>query len=258
MKNVQRQHYRRRPNIFSILHQHWSYSLKVNPDLRKVFPKPPMISYTRPTNLRDILVRSQLPPANKQKDLRRRVGFKRCNMMRCETCHYTKNSTTHTSNFTKQPYALTEVLSCHTKNTIYSQTCTKGSRTFHKKPGKKAKACPKDGTSELSGEDSPPCLKDGSQKVFSCPREAQYIGKTSQQFRTRMGQHRRSVSPFLGLGEASTPVGFHFSLPGHSLQHMQCVALEQVKSRDPFIILARESLWIRKYQAISHGLNSHQ
>ena len=58
--------------------------------------------------------------------------------------------------------------------------------------------------------------------------------------------------------EASTLVGFHFSLPGHSLQHMQCIAIEQIKSKDPYVILARESFWIRKYQAISHGLNSHQ
>ena len=93
---------------------------------------------------------------------------------------------------------------------------------------------------------------------MKCSNEAVYIGKTSQHFRTRMGQHRRSVSPFLGLGDTTTPVGFHFSLPGHQLQHMQCIALEQVKDKDPYIILARESLWIRRYQAISHGLNSHQ
>ena len=103
----------------SILHQHWSYSLKVNQYLRKVFPKPPMISYTRPTNLRYILVRAQLPPGKKQKDLMRRVRFKRCNLMRCETCPYTKNSTTPASNFTNQSYPITEELSCHTENTFY-------------------------------------------------------------------------------------------------------------------------------------------
>ena len=65
------------------------------------------------------------------------------------------------------------------------------------------------------------------------------------------------MTPFHGLGE-TTPVGFHFSLPGHSLQHMQVIALEQVKSKDPYIILARESFWIRQYQAVSHGLNSHK
>ena len=49
---------RRMTYITSILHQHWSYSTKVNPDLKKAYPNPPMISYTRAKNLRYILVRS--------------------------------------------------------------------------------------------------------------------------------------------------------------------------------------------------------
>ena len=65
-----------------------------------------------------------------------------------------------------------------------------------------------------------------------------------------MSQHRRLITPFLGLGDTTTP--------GHSLQHMQVIALEQVKSKDTDIIVAQESLWIRKYQAVSHGPNSHQ
>ena len=88
---------------------------------------------------------------------------------------------------------------------------------------------------------------------MSCLKEAQYIGHPSQPFRERMSQHKRSVSPVLGLLETCTPVGFHFSLPGHNLQHMQFLALEQVKDKDPYVILARESFWTGKYQAISHG-----
>ena len=112
---------RRMANISSIIHQHWSYSLKQNPDLKKVLPNPPMVSYSRPKNLREILVRSQLPPVEKRQNLRRRVGFKRCNMTRCETCPYTKNTTTHRTNFTNQSYPIKEQLSCDTENTI-SQT----------------------------------------------------------------------------------------------------------------------------------------
>ena len=40
----------------------------------------------------------------------------------------------------------------------------------------------------------------------------------------------RSVSQVLGLVDATTPVGFHFALPGNELHHIQCIALEQVKS----------------------------
>ena len=249
---------RRMTGITSILHQHWSYSIKVNPDLKKAFPNPPMISYTRPKNLRDILVRSQLPPQKAGKGLRRRVGFKRCNMIRCETCPFTKNTTTHTCKFTNKTFPIKEELSCHTENTIYSLTCTKGSGTFIKKAGKQSKVFPQAGASDLSGKHTGSFPRAGGPKSMSCTTEAVYIGKTTQQFRDRMGQHRRSVNPMLGLAEVTTPVGFHFALPGHKLHNMQFLALEQVKSKDPFIILARESLWIRTYQAISHGLNSHQ
>ena len=169
-----------------------------------------------------------------------------------------KKTTRHTSKFTKKSYPIKEELSCYTENTIYSLTGIKGSGTFRKKPGRKARVYPQDGHPGQDGDHTETCQGDGGSKVFSCPKEAQYIGKTSQPFRERMSQHRRSVTPFLGLGETTTPVGFHFSLPGHSLQHMQVIALEQVKSKDPYIIFARESFWIRKYQAVSHGLNSHK
>ena len=35
---------RRMANVTAILNQHWAYSHKVNPDLKKTFPNPPMIS----------------------------------------------------------------------------------------------------------------------------------------------------------------------------------------------------------------------
>ena len=224
-------------NISSILNQHWTYAVKVSPDLKKVLPSPPMISFSRPKNLRDILVRAQLPPKTRGQNLRRRVGFKRCNMLRCETCPYTKNTTTHTNNFNKS-YPITEELSCFTENTIYSLTCTKGSGSFQKKPRKNTKILPLDGSSERAGQDSTSCASAGKSKLFSCHNEAQYIRKTSQQFTKCMGQHRNSVSTVLGLGDVSTLVGFNFSLPGHSLQHMQYIAIKQVKNKDPYVILA--------------------
>ena len=107
--------------IGTILHQHWSCSGKQNPDLKKVLPSPPMVSYKKPKSLRDILTRSQLPPKQKCRDLRKRVEFKRCNMTRCETCPYTINTTTHTSKVTNTTYPIKEELSCYTKkNYIFS------------------------------------------------------------------------------------------------------------------------------------------
>ena len=127
-------------------------------------------------------------------------------MGRWETCPYTRNSTTHTCNFIKQSYPIKDEVSCFTENTIYSIKCIKGSGTFYMKSCKNTKTCPLDGSSEHQDTASFPST--GSSKLLSCLKEAQYIGRTSQQFRERMSQHRRSVSPFLGFCETCTLVGF--------------------------------------------------
>ena len=59
------------------------------------------------------------------------------------------------------------------------------------------------------------------------------------------------------------PVGSHFRLPGHSHREMVILPIEKVRSKDRFILEARESYWIAKYSAvkvdevgvIEHGLN---
>ena len=139
--------------------------------------------------------------------LRKRVGFKRCNMTRCETCPYTINTTTHTSKFTKTTYHIREEWSCCTENTMYSLTCTKGSGNFHKKPGKLTSLIPQDGSSKVDGKQINSCQMDGGPQLLSCQRERLFTGKTTHQFCERISQHRRSVTPFPGLCETTTPVG---------------------------------------------------
>ena len=126
-------------NISAIIHQERSCSLTQNPDRKKVLPNPPMVSYKKPTNLREMLTRSQLPPIQKCRDLRKRVGFKQFNMTRCETYPYTVNTTTHTSKFTNTTYHVKEDLSCYTENTIksltlwcvYIEVCQTTQKPFH-------------------------------------------------------------------------------------------------------------------------------
>ena len=148
---------RRMTNIPAIIHQHWSYSVTQNPGLKKVLPIPPMVSYKKPKSLRENLTRSQLPPKLKCRDLRKRVGFKRCNMTKQNIPHQRR----------------VKVIS---ESTIYSLTCIKGSGNFHKKPGKLAKSIPLDGSSDLDGEHSKSYQKDEGPKMFSCQQEGQYIG----------------------------------------------------------------------------------
>ena len=58
-------------------------------------------------------------------------------------------------------------------------------------------------------------------------------------------------------------VGVHFRGPGHSHADMVALAIEKVRSKDRFVLEARERYWIDKYQTvkdktvdiIEHGLN---
>ena len=45
------------------------------------------------------------------------------------------------------------------------------------------------------------------------------------------------------------PAGFHFNQPGHNLSHLSGLVLEQVRSKDPFVLTAREFLYIQKFDS---------
>ena len=91
---------------------------------------------------------------------------------------------------------------------------------------------------------------------MECLQESQYIGLTTQTAKKRWGAHRNSTTPLIGKKMSS--VGAHFSRPGHSSANMRFVILEQVVSKDPFVLKARETFWIRNYQSVLHGLNKEE
>ena len=43
------------------------------------------------------------------------------------------------------------------------------------------------------------------------------------------------------------PSGFHFNQQGHDVSHLGGLVLEHVKSNDPFVLRAREYLYIQKF-----------
>ena len=49
--------------------------------------------------------------------------------------------------------------------------------------------------------------------------------------------------------------GSHFNQPGHNLSHLAGLVLEKVKSADPFVLRAREFLYIQKFDSYRNGLN---
>ena len=68
----------RLPHVSNILYRFWKVMCQ-NPHLKKVFPQPPMVTWTRPKNLREILIRAKLPKElNVRRSSRNKTGFKHC------------------------------------------------------------------------------------------------------------------------------------------------------------------------------------
>ena len=91
--------------------------------------------------------------------------------------------------------------------------------------------------------------------LINCKKcRMQYVGKSTVEFSTRMGQHRRDVTN-LNLHRA---VGQHFNLKGHKLSDFECSILEKVHDKDPMVLSVREQYWIRKYNVKYKGINKNQ
>ena len=66
-----------------------------------------------------------------------------------------------------------------------------------------------------------------------------------------MSEHR----DYAKFHKIEEPSGQHFSLPGHTFHQINGLAVEQVKSKDPFILKAREARTIKKFDCYRNGLN---
>ena len=74
---------------------------------------------------------------------------------------------------------------------------------------------------------------------------------TTRKFQTRFSEH----IGYIKSEKIFEPSGDHFNLPGHSLSDMEGLVLEEVKNRNPFILKARETMMIQKFDAFRFGLN---
>ena len=81
--------------------------------------------------------------------------------------------------------------------------------------------------------------------------ECEYIGMTSRTFKERLGEHR----DYPKKNVLTEPSGEHFNLRGHTVADLKGQVLEKVRSKDPFILRARESMYIQKFDTYRQGLN---
>ena len=81
--------------------------------------------------------------------------------------------------------------------------------------------------------------------------QAKYIGETERCFKERIKEH----IGYARTRKTNRPAGYHFNLPGHSIQHMKFTILEKVKSTDPIYRRERERYLIDKFDTFHSGMN---
>ena len=95
---------------------HWR-SMIQDPRLKEVFPKPPLVAYKRPKNIRDKIIRSKVPPLPSSRPKWELKGMKKCN--KCSACPFVKEGKTTQSRSSNFRQDINSTVDCTTKNIIY-------------------------------------------------------------------------------------------------------------------------------------------
>ncbi len=111
------------PPMAQIVNKHFNI-LQSNDKLKQIFPEPPLISYRRPKNIRDIVVRAKLPPSNDQNDTDSLPGSSPCQSKRCKNCTHMKETNFFKSSITNQRFEIRQTITCSTSNAIYLIECS--------------------------------------------------------------------------------------------------------------------------------------
>jgi hypothetical protein len=189
------------------------------PELKETFSDPPMPALRQPPSLRKILCSSKLSTVSRGDQYQRRSHRTAPGWKKCG-----KGSTTCC------PYALPN------KNTVTGLVTG-----FKHEIGDPVNCQTKNCIYYLI------CRKANCKEYPKC----EYIGLTTRPFRNRLAEHKQYVKSRI----LDTPAGNHFNLPGHNLSHLAGLVLEEVKSSDPFVLRAREFLYIQKFDTYKNGLN---
>ena len=189
------------------------------PELKSTFPNPPMAALRQPPNMRKILCRSSLYPISRSDRFVRNSHRSAPGWKKCG-----KGSTTCCP-FTLPP--TTQVVGNFTgyKHDIRdSVNCETRNCIYYWK-----------------------CVKSNCRDFPKC----EYVGLSSRSFKERFAEHKQYVKS----QDTKKPSGHHFNQAGHDLSHLKGLVLEKVKSHDPFVLRAREFIFIEKFDTWNNGLN---
>ena len=90
--------------------------LSMDPETCGIFPEPPLVSYRRDRNLRDILVHSTDGPTTPSA-----AGSIPCHCPRCQTCQYITSQTV--LHGPKSAHTIRDSFNCQSENVVYCITC---------------------------------------------------------------------------------------------------------------------------------------
>ena len=93
------------------------YLLQIEPEMKTLFPDPPMVAFRNPKTLQGILVRAKLPVVEGRR------GCFKCGGKRCQICKDVKEGNTFTSFVTGKTYHINYELNCNSKCIIYLLSC---------------------------------------------------------------------------------------------------------------------------------------
>ena len=112
------------PSVSSIIKKHWKVMMDNSIEMKNVFKKPSIVAYMRPKNLKDILVRSKLPPKRPSRVIN---GFGKCDSLLCTTHPFAPQDITkkQVCNYTNVAYDIKTPINCQTRNVIYKIICEK-------------------------------------------------------------------------------------------------------------------------------------
>ena len=210
------------PKMSGILDKHHKAMLFKKPELREVFAEPPMAAMRQPPNIRKMICRATLSQPKRADRLGRRTHKSAPGWKKCG-----QGSTTCC------PFALPSTQTVVGQVTGYSHeirdpvTCQTQNCVYYWK-----------------------CLKQNCKSYPKC----EYVGLTTRPYRQRLAEHKQYVRSKI----LDTPSGGHFNNQGHELSHLAGLVLEHVKSNDPFVLRAREYLYIQKFDTYRNGLNGEQ
>ena len=112
----------RLPSVSQIMKKHHRVMCQNDPHCASVYPKPPMIAYRRPKNLREHLIKSRVPVSRAVRPRRQQRGFRRCN--KCNNCPFATVGRTAKAFKTNTVVQLPGV-DCTVQNCIYLVSCLK-------------------------------------------------------------------------------------------------------------------------------------